>query len=169
MSQFTVNSLRGIIRYPLPRISETGTAIPAKSRTTSTCFDLTTSSRSTFMTSMLIRILSLLSLTYSPCSSACSGMENPSSNIHSLSGAIQAELSSLGPLRTSLRRSAHESGLSIPPLSQMHSTPIVPPPAVRTCKRDPASIPRRVVYPPRESCYKYVIFHVSVLRLIAFL
>ncbi|KAF8123646.1 hypothetical protein EV363DRAFT_1547406 [Boletus edulis] len=84
--------------------------------------------------------------------SACSGVENSPPNNHA-----PPELASLEPLRTSLRRSIHESGLSIPPLSQMHSTSIVPPPAARTCKRDPASIPRRVVYPPRESCYNLAI------------
>lgn len=101
------------------------------------------------------------------CSSPCSGVENPPSNIQSPSDATLSELPSLQSLRTSLRPSVHESGLSIPPLSQMHSTPIVPPPAVRTCKRDPASISRRVVYPPRESCYKYVVFHFPFHRLIA--
>ncbi|KAF8432917.1 hypothetical protein L210DRAFT_3710267 [Boletus edulis BED1] len=84
--------------------------------------------------------------------SACSGVENSPPNNHA-----PPELASLEPLRTSLRRSIHESGLSIPPLSQMHSISIVPPPAARTCKRDPASIPRRVVYPPRESCYNLAI------------
>jgi hypothetical protein len=104
-----------------------------------------------------------LSPAQSPCSSACSGVESSPANIRSLSDATQPELASLEPLRTSLRR---ESGLSIPPLSQMHSPPIVPPPAMRTCKRDPASISRRVAYPPRESCYKYVVIHISFHRLI---
>ncbi|KAF8414748.1 chitin synthase-domain-containing protein [Boletus edulis BED1] len=62
--------------------------------------------------------------------SACSGVENSPPNNHA-----PPELASLEPLRTSLRWSIHESGLSIPPLSQMHSISIVPPPAARTCKR----------------------------------
>ncbi|KAF8554201.1 hypothetical protein OG21DRAFT_1509215 [Imleria badia] len=91
--------------------------------------------------------------------SACSGADNSVANLHPPSDATQPKLASLEPIRTPLRRSiqCHESALFIPSLSQMHSTPIVPPPAVRTCKRDPASIPRTVVYPPRESCFNLAI------------
>lgn len=95
----------------------------------------------------------------SPRSSACSGAE--ASNIHPPSDATQPELASQEALRASFRRSIHDSSLSIPPFSQLHSTPIVPPPAMRTCKRDPASIPRRVVYPQRESCCKYVMIYIT--------
>ncbi|KAH0827862.1 hypothetical protein J3R83DRAFT_3489 [Lanmaoa asiatica] len=89
--------------------------------------------------------------------STCSGVENSPPSSCLPSDATQLELVSPEPLRISLRRSIPESGLSIPPLSQMHATPIVPPPAMRTCKRDPASIPRKVVHPPRESCYNLAI------------
>ncbi|KAG8213932.1 hypothetical protein J3R82DRAFT_10678, partial [Butyriboletus roseoflavus] len=89
--------------------------------------------------------------------SACPGVVISPPNTCSTSDATQPELVYPEPLQTSLRRPIPESGLSIPPLSQMHSTSIVPPPAMRTCKRDPASIPRRVVYPPRESCYNLAI------------
>ena len=159
-----MNPLLGI----LPKtylLSQSGTATHSKSRTTSTCSNSTTSSRNTLMTSMHTHVFPFLQLT-PVCSSACSGVES-SPNIHSPSDATQPELVLMEPLRTSLRRSIHESGLCIPPLSQMHSTSIVPPPAMRTCKRDPASIPRSVAYPPRESCYKCVIIHISFHPLIS--
>ena len=162
-----MNPLPGILQRTCP-LSQSGTATHSRSRTTNACSSSTISSRNTLMTSMHIHVFPFLQLMshLSPCSSACSGVENSPPNIRSPSDATQPEFASLEPLRASLRRSIHDSGLSIPPLSQMHSTPIVPPPAMRTCKRDPASIPRRVVHPARESCYKYVIIHISFHRLI---
>ncbi|KAG9316619.1 hypothetical protein JVU11DRAFT_2673 [Chiua virens] len=88
--------------------------------------------------------------------SACSAVDSPSSNIHSPPDGTKPLIPSREPLASPLQ-SIHESCHSLPFLSQMHCTPIVPPPAMRLCKRDPASIPRRVVCPPRESCYNLTV------------
>ena len=56
-----MDSLLGIVHCPPPRthlLSESGTVTPFKTRTTSTCSNLTTSSRNTLMTSMHIHLLS---------------------------------------------------------------------------------------------------------------
>lgn len=46
-----------------------------------------------------------------------------------------------------------ESDYFVPSHMQMHCPPVIPPPAVRSRKRDPSTAPHRVVFPPRESCY----------------
>ncbi|KAG0698126.1 hypothetical protein DFH29DRAFT_984006 [Suillus ampliporus] len=50
-----------------------------------------------------------------------------------------------------------ESDYLVPSNTQMHYSPAIPPPAVRTRKRDPSAAPHRVVFPSRESCYNLAI------------
>ncbi|KAG2037407.1 hypothetical protein BDR03DRAFT_1010671 [Suillus americanus] len=46
-----------------------------------------------------------------------------------------------------------ESDYLVPSHMQMHCSPVIPPPAVRSPKRDSSTAQHRVVFPPRESCY----------------
>lgn len=56
----------------------------------------------------------------------------------------------------SAQPSPQQSEYHLPSHSHLVCTPIVPPPAIRPRKRDSNVVPRRVICPPRESCYKYV-------------
>ena len=56
----------------------------------------------------------------------------------------------------SAQPSPQQSEYHLPSHSHLVCTPIVPPPSIRSRKRDSSVVPRRVVCPPRESCYKYV-------------
>ncbi|KAG1731495.1 uncharacterized protein EDB91DRAFT_721132 [Suillus paluster] len=49
--------------------------------------------------------------------------------------------------------SAAQTPLLVPSHTQMHCSPVIPPPAARPRKRDPSTAPHRVVFPPRESCF----------------
>jgi len=54
----------------------------------------------------------------------------------------------------SAQPSPQQSEYHLPSHSHLVCTPIVPPPAIRPRKRDSNVVPRRVICPPRESCYK---------------
>ncbi|KAG2153713.1 uncharacterized protein EDB93DRAFT_1270603 [Suillus bovinus] len=46
-----------------------------------------------------------------------------------------------------------ESEYVVPSHMQMHCSPVIPPPAAHSPKRDSSTASHRVVFPPRESCY----------------
>ncbi|KAL4073911.1 hypothetical protein V8B97DRAFT_2021472 [Scleroderma yunnanense] len=57
----------------------------------------------------------------------------------------------------SAQPSPQQSEYHLPSHSHLVCTPIVPPPAIRPRKRDLSVVPRRVICPPRESCYNLVV------------
>jgi hypothetical protein len=49
-----------------------------------------------------------------------------------------------------------ESDYLVPSHMQMHCSSVIPPPVVRPPRKDSSTVQHRVVFPPRESCYKCV-------------
>ena len=60
------------------------------------------------------------------------------------------------PVLQLLTQSMHASDLLVPASAPISPIKPIPPPAARPRKRDSFAACQKVVYPPKESCYKYV-------------